>query len=123
MKKCIKCGAVKPIHEFGVYNKNRDGRNNVCKNCRNTNAKIRRLIIRSKIQQAPKFKIGDYVVASGSVGNATFLIRDIHFSKVSCYVFSTGQALPTFLQNQLRKASKFEEIIYRFFKWLTSLKG
>ena len=121
MKKCIKCGSVKPIYEFGIYNRNKDKRNNICKSCRNADVRIKRLFAKKPNQPMPRFKIGDHVVALSSVGNATFLISDIHFSKVSYYVFSTGQTLPIFAQSQLRKATKFEELVYRFFKWVQNL--
>lgn len=119
MKKCTKCGDVKPIYEFGVYNRNKDSRNNVCKDCRNEDVRIKRLIEKKLSQPMPRFKIGDYVVASSSVGDATFLIKDIHYSRY--YVFLTGRTLPIFAQSQLRRATKFEEIVYRFFIFIKNL--
>ena len=69
----------------------------------------------------PRFEIGDYVVLSSSVGSATFLIKDIHFCKISYYLFSNDQKLPIFCQEGLRKATKFEELTYRFFSWIQNL--
>jgi len=121
MKKCIKCGAMKPVDSFGIYNRNKDKRNNVCKSCRNADVRIRRLLVKKPIQPTPKFNIGDYVVASSSVGDATFLVKDIHFCKISYYLFYNGQKLPIFAQENLRKATKFEELTYRFFSWIQNL--
>ena len=121
MKKCIKCGAMKPVYDFGVYSRNKDKRNNVCKSCRNADVRIKRLFVKKPIQSTPKFNIGDYVVASSSAGKATFLIKDIHFCKISYYLFLNGQKLPIFAQDNLRKATKFEELVYRFFKWIQNL--
>ena len=121
MKKCTKCGSVKPIYEFGIYNRNKDKRNNICKSCRNADVRTKRLLAKKPNQPMPRFKIGDYVVALSSVGNATFLIKDIHFCKISYYLFSNGQKLPIFAQENLRKATKFEEFTYRFFSWVQSL--
>lgn len=33
MKKCSKCGTVKPLDEFGVQTRNRDGRHSHCRLC------------------------------------------------------------------------------------------